>query len=77
MCFGAVDLTAVLQRFAVTAQMFETEMAELSQYARDGVVTVENGIVRVTEEARSLVRVVAAIFNSYHKKRMARHSIAV
>jgi oxygen-independent coproporphyrinogen-3 oxidase len=77
MCFGAVDLTAVLQRFAVTAQMFETEMAELSQYARDGVVTVENGIVRVTEEARSMVRVVAAVFDSYHKKRMARHSIAV
>jgi len=77
MCFGAVDLPASLRRYGVTEQTLATEMAELWEYAREGVVTIEKGIVRVPEDARSLVRVVANIFDSYHKKQMARHSVAV
>lgn len=77
MCFAAVDVAAVLERFEGGEQTFAAEMAELSEYARDGVVSVENGIVRVPDDARSLVRVVASVFDAYYKKQVARHSMAV
>ncbi len=77
MCLGTVDIPTALERFAVTGDLFAEEFEELSEYARDGVVSLDHGIVRVSDDARSLVRVVASVFDAYHKKRMAQHSIAV
>ena len=53
------------------------EFEELSEYAREGVVSLENGMVRMSEDARSLVRVVSSVFDVYHRKRIAQHSMAV
>jgi oxygen-independent coproporphyrinogen III oxidase len=77
MCFGRVDLSAVLQEFSATDVLFADELAILSDYARDGVVSVENGVVTVPGDAQALVRVVAAVFDAYLGKRIARHSVAV
>jgi oxygen-independent coproporphyrinogen-3 oxidase len=77
MCFGAVDIPAVLERFGASGDLFAEEFEELSEYARQGVVSLEHGIVRVLEDARSLVRVVAAVFDAYYKRRLAQYSIAV
>ena len=38
---------------------------------------LENGVVRVSEDARSLVRIIASVFDAYHGKRTAQHSVAV
>jgi len=77
MCLGAVDLTAAMARHSVTVSPFVEELEALSALERDGIVALESGVVRVTEEALPLVRVVASVFDAYHGKRLAQHSLAV
>lgn len=77
MCFGAANIAETIERFECSEQVFADEFEELSQFASEGVVSLDNGILQVSEDARSLVRVVASVFDSYHRKNLARHSIAV
>jgi oxygen-independent coproporphyrinogen-3 oxidase len=77
MCFGTVDTRKVQQDFAISGQPFREEIETLSDYARDGVVKLEDGVVSVPADAQSLVRIVASVFDTYHKKRIAQHSVAV
>lgn len=77
MCLGEVDLTAATARYSVTGSPFAEELDALSAFERDGIVALENGVVRVAEEARPLVRIVASVFDAYHGKRITQHSVAV
>jgi oxygen-independent coproporphyrinogen III oxidase len=77
MCFGAVDLPAVMQRCSVGAPVLAAELEELSEFARDDVVTLESGRARVNDDAKSLVRTVAAVFDAYRGRGAAQHSVAV
>ena len=77
MCSGEVDLPAAMALYSVAGSAFAEELEALSAYERDGIVALENGVVRVSEDARSLVRIVASVFDAYYGKRIAQHSVAV
>lgn len=76
MCHGRTDLDAIASRFELPLDWCDDELRQLQQYARDGLVSLEGG-VRLTDAGRPLVRVVAAVFDEYHARAMARHSVAV
>ncbi len=77
MCFGEVDIDAVRDAFPMMGDGFTNELAHLAHYAADGIVTIDGGKVRIADGARSLVRVIASVFDEYHHARRANHSMAV
>ena len=62
MCFGESGHSDGARAFPFPGIHFAEEFDELSSYAREGVVSLDNGIVRISDDARSLVRVVASVF---------------
>lgn len=77
MCDGTADLKEATQRFSAPPDWYADEVRDLGTMAADGVLTLDNGRVRVTEEGRPLVRAVASVFDTYFARRTARHSVAV
>ena len=74
------DMTVDLDRFG-GGDVFAAELARLHDMAADGLVRVEDAVVTVPEDARPLMRAVAAIFDAYlpppGMAPPARHSQAV
>ncbi len=74
------DMTVDLDRFGGTAS-FTAELACLHDMAADGLVRVDGAVVTVPEDARPLMRAVAAVFDAYLPASgtapQARHSQAV
>ena len=74
------DMTVDLDRFG-GAGVFGEELMRLDAMARDGLVRVEGARVVVPEDARPLMRAVAAVFDAYLQPSNApargRHSMAV
>ncbi|MFM2391743.1 MAG: oxygen-independent coproporphyrinogen oxidase HemN [Pseudomonadota bacterium] len=77
MCMGRADVTALQRSLALSDQSLSGELAALADYARDGIVTISGGVVAIPQGAQSLVRIVACVFDSYHKRQVAQHSLAV
>jgi len=77
MCDLAVDLDEVAKRHNADVTMFIPEMAKLTDMANDGIVTIGNNKIQVTETGRPFVRLVAAAFDAYLSQGKARHSRAV
>ncbi len=77
MCFGAVDLQAVTEAFPALGHDFTEELACLAPYAADGIIAIDGGKIRIAEDAKSLVRVIASVFDEYHQANRANHSMAV
>lgn len=77
MCFGAVDLDQVTDAFAMPRGSFTDELASLGQYHAEGIVAIEGARLRVVEDALSLVRIIASVFDEYHAAGRANHSVAV
>jgi oxygen-independent coproporphyrinogen-3 oxidase len=70
MCDFAVDLNG-------SAELFADELEALEPLAADGLVSIEDGVVRVEPQGRPLVRTVCAQFDAYLAQGVARHSRAV
>ena len=70
MCAFAVDLNG-------SAELFADELEALEPLAADGLVSIEDGVVRVEPQGRPLVRTVCAVFDAYLARGVARHSRAV
>ncbi|MGO1120784.1 oxygen-independent coproporphyrinogen III oxidase [Rhodovibrionaceae bacterium A322] len=77
MCDLAVDLAEVAKRFPGQKLDLSAEKAQLAAFAQDGVITWDGNRLDVTEPGRTLVRAVAAVFDSYLKPDEGRHSRAV
>lgn len=77
MCTGQADLAALQRCLPGPALRFEAEIAALGGPLRDGIVTYQDGVLRMAPGAQALVRVVAAAFDAYLPARTARHSVAV
>ncbi len=77
MCRGHADLDAAMRRFNAVPGSFDRELADLAGMERDGLVTLDGPVLRVTEAGKPLVRAVAAVFDAYLATRAARHSVAV
>jgi oxygen-independent coproporphyrinogen III oxidase len=78
MCDLAVDVDAESRRFGVDAgSYFRAEWESLAALEAEGLVTVQDRVVRVTPEGRMLVRSVATTFDQYFRTAIYRHSAAV
>jgi len=70
MCDLSVDLNDNTPRF-------QDELNTMSTMERDGIITVENGRIQITETGRPFVRSVCAVFDTYLASGRGRHSRAV
>ncbi len=67
MCDLQVDLGEVCKVFGRDPGVFAEEVAGLTALEADGLVELDNKIIRVTEQGRPFVRVVWAGFDSYFR----------
>jgi len=72
MCDFAVDLAAV-----APDTDFSEELAMLAPMRRDRLVAIDGNKVTMTEDGRAVVRVVAAVFDTYRRAQPAQFSKAV
>ncbi len=77
MCDGEVDLAAAGRRYGRAPDWCASELADLDPMQEDGLISLEDGRLRLSEQGRPLVRVVAAAFDAYLPRARARHSVAV
>ncbi len=77
MCDLTADMDAIARRHGAPAATFAAEMERLAPLIDDGICTVAESRVTVTEKGRPLVRLVAAAFDAYLTAGEQRHSRAV
>jgi oxygen-independent coproporphyrinogen-3 oxidase len=77
MCRGSVDLRAVAARHDADLVTLTDAAPALQEMARDGLVEWDGRRVAVTALGRPFVRSVAAAFDLYLQRGVARHSAAV
>ncbi len=77
MCFGAVDLDALARRHGAAKSWFAEALPALQTLEADGLVTLDQGRLTVTDKGSPLIRIVAAAFDHYRDVAPARHSVAV
>lgn len=75
MCDHQVDLEEICAQFGADPAQF-ADLPALEPLAADGLIERHGGLIKVTPEARALVRSVAAAFDAYLGKGDARHSRA-
>ncbi len=76
MCDLSVDLDSERAEHDLRIDL-SAEMKALEPLAADGIVRVEGPVVTIPEEARPLVRLVAATFDTYLRRGGKKHSRAV
>lgn len=77
MCYQRVDLAAAAQRHGFAAGVFALEQAALAALAAEGIVRLQGTVATVVPEFRSLMRNVAAVFDTYLDEGAGRHARAV
>jgi oxygen-independent coproporphyrinogen-3 oxidase len=78
MCDLCVDLDAAAGAVGFRAPgCFADELESLLPLVRDGLVAIDGGRIRVTEQGRPFLRVLASAFDVYLEAKPARHSLAV
>ncbi len=70
MCDFAVDLSGSAGRLAA-------ELEALEPFRADGLLTIDDRLIRVEPEGRPFIRTICAVFDSYLERSLARHSRAV
>ena len=65
MCDLEVDLAAACAAHGNDPPRFDPELEALARMAEDGIVTINGHRIRVSEECRPLLRVVAAVFDRH------------
>jgi len=77
MCYLTVDLGDVAARHGVDAACFAPERSALEEFEQQGIVRLQGDRIEIAEECRMLVRVVAAVFDTYLDRSAGRHSRAI
>lgn len=71
-CHFELDTAQIEKRFAINfSDYFAVEQEELAQFAQDGLITVTNGVIRVTPAGRLLIRRICMAFDAYIPKKQA------
>jgi len=69
MCNFQLDFSVVKLKFQVECSAyFEEELAALASLAQDKLLSIEPGIVRITELGKNFVRNIAMTFDAYLKR---------
>ncbi|MFC7334591.1 oxygen-independent coproporphyrinogen III oxidase [Rhodocista pekingensis] len=77
MCQFEVDIDAIAQEFGRPVASVLPPRADLARLRDDGLIELEGNRLRVVDEARPLVRSVAALFDAYLDPEGGRHSRAI
>jgi oxygen-independent coproporphyrinogen-3 oxidase len=77
MCYLEVDLAAISRRFGRAPDAFGDALDGLADPIADRLVTVRDGVLRVTPRGRPFVRTVCAQFDTYLAPDAQRHARAV
>ncbi len=77
MCDYRVDLDEVCGRFGVDPERLLASAEGLDELGGDGIIQRERNVIAIADNARPLVRVLAAAFDQYLGDAPARHSRAV
>lgn len=78
MCDMAVDLAAVADKACSdTGTAFSDELELLQPFKEKGMVLIDGRRIRVTEQGRPYLRLVASVFDTYLTRTKSRHSVAV
>ena len=79
MCHMRVDLGTIADRHGVPLSVFDSDLARCDAFARDGLLHRDGPVLHVAEQARPVLRVVAAAFDSYLDRQSdgPRHAVAV
>lgn len=76
MCDFTADICAICRSYGIDISTLVTGNDRLKELASDGVVTIADGVVRVSEEHRFVIRAVAAAFDAYVDRSGRTHSKA-
>lgn len=74
MCDLYVDLTQIEQDYELPEGSFQTELEALEILATDGLLTLDNKTISITDNGRFLVRTICAVFDTYLGKGIGKHS---
>ena len=77
MCDLSADLAAACGRYGRRMDHFAQELSALGELEREALVEISGGTVRLADAARPLMRVVAAVFDTYLSRSPAAHAKAV
>jgi oxygen-independent coproporphyrinogen-3 oxidase len=77
MCDLSVDLEGASHRYGFRSSVSEAEKQQLRQLEAEGLVTIEGRKIALTSEGWPLMRIVAAIFDTYLSNSPGRHAVAV
>jgi oxygen-independent coproporphyrinogen-3 oxidase len=77
MCNMEVDLAEIAAAHHKSLDDFKTQLSALDSLAEHGLVQRCNSVITVPEQARTLVRNVCAVFDTYLSNEELRHSRAV
>ena len=77
MCTLKVDLAARAKEFGKSVSDFDADMEKLKPLLDDGICTIDDYAIEVTEIGRPFIRLVASAFDAYLGQGEGRHSRAV
>jgi len=77
MCDLTVKLNPLTEAFGPSSLGFEAAFEALTEMAGDGLVTLDQDQITITEKGRPLMRTVCALFDTYLASGAGRHSRAV
>ncbi len=73
MCHFRVDIAAIQKAHGILfEEYFATELASLSDFASDGMLTIDRDAIVVTPKGRLLVRAIGMVFDKYLRQREER-----
>ena len=79
MCHLQADLAVIGARHGAPASVFDEDLERCAEFVRLGLVSVEGDCIKLTEQARPVLRVIAAAFDAYLREpaSVPRHAVAV
>ena len=77
MCDYEVDLGVISDSHGVASDVFEGERTRLKSLEADGIITLDDNVIKIQSEFRPYVRTVCAVFDAYLQTGKARHSRVV
>ncbi|MBL4645562.1 MAG: coproporphyrinogen III oxidase, partial [Rhizobiales bacterium] len=77
MCYGMVDLKAVTDAHNAPENWCESNTGKLNSLSDDGLLEIDDGVLRLTQAGLPLSRVVAAAFDAYRTNNSGKHSLAI
>lgn len=77
MCQGRVDLCDVSNRHGVSDGWWHALKPALEEFRKDGLASLDKGVLQVTPMGQPIMRVIASVFDTYLEANVQRHAVAV